>query len=149
MSDEVSSSDRDPLSIACELVGRFQYHFARIDQALNVGITALFGLDDIASDIICANLDFMRKVYIINSQVIMQFKDKDELVTSLLGRIRNINEPDRQTVIYSSFEPHEDGVKFTRLIAKNGLKSPAHIWPKKKFEDLCTSGSTLTFLSPV
>ena len=141
MSDKVppSPSNRDPLSIACELVGQFQYHFARIEQALNVGVTTLFGLNDIASNIICANLDFMRKVYIVRSQVIMQFKDKDEYVTGLLGRISGINEPDRQTVIHSSFEPHGDGVKFTRLIAKHGLEHSPHIWPKKKFDDICAT----------
>jgi hypothetical protein len=132
-------SDRDPLSIACELVGQFQYHFARIEQALNVGIATLFGLNDIASDIICANLDFMRKVYIVRSQVIMQFKDRDEYMISLLGRISRINEPHRQTVIHSRFEPHEGGVKFTRLIAKQGLEHSPHIWPKKKFDDLCAT----------
>jgi len=135
--------DRDPLSIACELVGQFQYHFARIEQALNVGITILFGLNDIASDIVCANLDFVRKVNIVRSQVIMQFKDKDEYVNKLLGQISGINDPDRQTVIHSSFEPHEDGVKFTRLIAKKGLEHSPHIWPKKKFDDLCATMDSL------
>ena len=77
----------------------------------------------------CATLDFMRKVYIVRSQVITQFKDKNESVTGLLTRISRINDPDRQTVIYSSFEPHEDGVKFTRLIAKEGLQPLIRIWP--------------------
>jgi hypothetical protein len=141
MSDEVppSSSDRDPLSIACELVGRFQYHFARFEQALNTAITTLFGLNDIASDIICANLDFTRKLNIVRSQVIMQFNDKNEYVTGLLGQIFSINEPLRQTVIHSSFEPHGDGVKFTRLIAKKGLEPSTHVWDKKKFGNLCAT----------
>jgi hypothetical protein len=53
---------RDPLSIACELVGRYQYHFSRIDDALNEGIAKVFDLNEGASSVLLANMDFMKKV---------------------------------------------------------------------------------------
>lgn len=37
----LSSENRDPLSAACELVGRFQYHFSKIEAALNQGVATL------------------------------------------------------------------------------------------------------------
>jgi hypothetical protein len=58
MSDEVppSPSDRDPLRAACELVGRFQYHFSKIEAALNQGVARVLDLNDTTKDIVCANL---------------------------------------------------------------------------------------------
>jgi hypothetical protein len=125
-------------------VGRFQYHFSRIERALNLCIAKLFDLSEISADIVCANIDFVKKVYIVRSQVIVQFKDKDNAVVDLLGKIYGINEPDRQIVIHSTFEPDDvDGVRFTRLIAKKGLDRPKQVWSKKKFEDLFTKMDTL------
>jgi hypothetical protein len=95
---------RDPLSIACELVGRYQYHFSRIDGALNEGIAKVFDLNEGASSVLLANMDFMKKVNIIRVMSSLQFTD-DGSLGKLLDDIAAINNPDRQTVIHSTFEP--------------------------------------------
>src|SRR3979490_963496 len=105
---------RGPLSVACELVGRFQYHFSRIDRALDVGIAKVFSLNDGATEVLVANMDFMKKIHVIKVMSGLQFSD-DGSLAKLLGKIAGINNPYRQTVIHSTFEPHENGgVKFTR-----------------------------------
>jgi hypothetical protein len=119
-------SDRDPVSIACELVGRFQHHFARIDQGMDEAITKVFNLDDGAAAILLANIDFMKKVDILCSVIALQFSvaDKKAADRLLKKKIAGINSPHRQTVIHSTFEPHgTDSVKFRRVTAKGELPS--------------------------
>jgi hypothetical protein len=132
-------SDREPLSVACELVGRFQHHFARIDQGMDEAITKVFDLDDGAAAILLANIDFMKKVDILRSVIALQFSVADkEAADRLLKKIKGINNPDRQTVIHSTFEPHgTDSVKFRRVTAKGKLSIQEPIWTKADFERRC------------
>ena len=105
----------DPLSVACELVGRFQYHFSKIEKALDAGITKVFSLNDGASTVLVANIDFKKKADVVKAMAALQFKD-DGSLDKLLSEILGINSPHRQTVIHSTFEPHDAGaVKFVRV----------------------------------
>jgi hypothetical protein len=54
----------DPPARACELVGRFFYHFGRVELQLDAAITKLFKLDPVYAPIITANIDFVRKLNI-------------------------------------------------------------------------------------
>jgi hypothetical protein len=140
-----SPDDRDPLSVACELVGRFQYHFSKIETSINQGIAKLLNLNDIARDIVCANLDFVKKLNIIQTAIAYQFVDKDEAAVSALKQALGINDPHRQTVIHSTFEPFgNDGVRFQRVIAKRGVidRRPQE-WDKARFENFCKQMETL------
>jgi len=147
MSDEVPSSpgDRDPLSAACELVGRFQYHFSKIEAALNQGVAKVLDLNDTSRDIVCANLDFI-KIAIVKTAIAVQFVDSDGSLSEVLDRAVNINNPDRQMVIHSTFEPFgKDGVRFTRITAKEG-RFHRHIqdWDSNKFGGLFTRMDSIT-----
>lgn len=127
----------EPLDIACKLVGRFQFHFSQIEAAINLGIAKVLDLNDDARDIVCANLDFVKKLNIIKAAVTRQFVDKDGSLGSLLDRAAGINNPDRQTVIHSTFEPHGDGVRFIRVITREGKFSrQTHDWDQGRFTNV-------------
>ena len=136
MSEPLGSEkeSRDPLGMACELIGKYQYHFSQIERALNDGISKVLDLNDGAADIVTANLDFVKKLNIVRSVIKLQFDDRDGSAEELLRKILGINEPDRQTVIHSTFEPAEDGVRFRRIVAKAALKRAEVTWDKKQFE---------------
>lgn len=133
-----NSADSDAHRTACELVGRFQYHFSRIEAALNRGIAKVLDLNEGAADIVCANLDFLKKLSIIKSAVSLQFNDKDGSLADLLGKIAGINNPNRQTVIHSTFEACGDGVRFVRVVAKDQLSRQTEDWNREKFERFFT-----------
>jgi hypothetical protein len=124
----------DPLGTACELVGRFQYHFSRIDKALDVGIAKVFSLDDAAAAVLLANMDFMRKVNIIRVMSALQFTD-DGSLAKLLSEIAGVNNPHRQTVIHSTFEPEgDDSVKFRRTTTSHvELVTKESVWTSSDF----------------
>jgi hypothetical protein len=135
MSEKSLDKDRAPLKMACELVGRFQFHFSRIEEAMNRGIAKVLDLSEGAADIVCANLDFMKKLYIIKSAVALQFADKDGSFDKLLSKISATND-ERQIVIHSTFEPRGDGVRFVRIVAKGELDRRTRDWEKQKFDNL-------------
>ena len=55
----------DPLTRACELVGRFLYYFGRVEAQLDEAITKLFKLDATQAPIITSNIDFAKKANIV------------------------------------------------------------------------------------
>lgn len=129
------SSQCDNLRLACELVGRFQYHFSKIEHALDVGIAKFLDLNEGAALIVCANMDTKKKIDTIQSIVRLQFEDKDKSIEKLLNKIAGINNPDRQTVIHSSFEANgADGVKFKRVLARGELDTKPITWTLKDFD---------------
>jgi hypothetical protein len=136
MSDISQPEKRDALSIACELVGRFQYHFSHIDQQLDAGIAKVFSLNEGATSVLVANIDFVKKVNIIRSMVALQFNDKDGSLAKLMQDIAGINEPHRQTIIHSTFEPcGTDSVKFRRFVAKKKLQINEPVWTTEQFNN--------------
>jgi len=80
---------RDALSLACELVGRFQYHFSRIEKALDTGIAKVFSLNEGASTVLVANVDFVKKVNVIKIMAALQFKD-DGSLNKLLDAVAGV-----------------------------------------------------------
>jgi hypothetical protein len=127
--------DRDPLSTACELVGRFQYHFSRLEASVNQGVAKVLNLDDVARDIVCSNLDFLKKINLIKAAIREQFVDKGEAAIKALSKVAEINGQNRQTVIHSTFEPlGHDGVRFRRVLTKEGeLNREPKDWPNATF----------------
>ena len=59
----------DHLSLACERVGRFLYHFSRVEMQLDAAITTICKLDPRYAPIITGNIDFARKVTIVQRAV--------------------------------------------------------------------------------
>jgi hypothetical protein len=139
MSDNQSAPINDPLGAACELVGRFLYHFAGVERRIDAAIAKLFELTEEATDILTANIDFNRKLNLIETIVDEQASEKPKKwradATDLLNAIRRINNPPRQIVAHSSFEPAENGsVRFKRTEAKGKLKRVEPVWTKEMFE---------------
>jgi hypothetical protein len=139
MFDNQSAPVNDPLGTACELVGRFLYHFAGVERRIDAAIAKLFELTDEAAAILTANIDFNRKLNLIETIVDEQASEKPKKwrsdATVLLNAIRRVNSPPRQIVAHSSFEPAENGsVRFTRTEAKGKLKRGEPIWTKETFE---------------
>ena len=56
-----TSPERHPLEQAYALIGRFLYHFGRVEQKINQAVIKLYDLDEKAAPII-AEMDFARKV---------------------------------------------------------------------------------------
>jgi hypothetical protein len=76
MSDRQSAPINDPLGAACELVGRFLYHSAGVERRIDAAIAKLFELSEAAADILTANIDFNRKLNLIETIVDDQASDK-------------------------------------------------------------------------
>jgi|NGEPerStandDraft_6_1074524.scaffolds.fasta_scaffold203027_1 hypothetical protein len=133
-----TAEGHDPLARACELVGRFNYHFSRLEQKLNASIAKLFKLDDVSADILTANIDFSRKVNIVRSAVTAQNASPGEKwlteeIKSAFNGVLEINN-ERLIVAHSPFEVHADGgVVFDRTVAREELKRNEIVWSEQKF----------------
>ena len=96
------TSVTDDLGQACELVGRFLFHFAGVERRIDAAVAKLFELTDDAADTLTANIDFSRKVNLIKTMVDLQASDKAPAWrtngSDLLNAIRGINDPHRQTI---------------------------------------------------
>jgi hypothetical protein len=108
----------DPLEAACSPVGRFQYHFAKVEQKIDQAVIKLFDLNDKTGPIITANVDFAKKVAFVKTSANQQaMSDKDKgFARKTCGDVFAINDV-RQFVIHSSFEPHKGGVLFRRMVS--------------------------------
>ena len=133
----IDAEPHDPLAEACELVGRFMYHFGQIEDALDEGIRKLFGLQADPAKVITASMDFSRKMGIVQSALLMQAVDDDD---KIIAKIRapfkaafQVN-MDRQIVAHSPFSPFSDGVSFDRSIAREGLNRQDPKWTRAMFE---------------
>jgi hypothetical protein len=97
------------------------------------GISKVLTLNEGSKDIVCANLDFWKKLNIIRSAVALQFEDKDKELVATLNKVMEINNY-RQTVIHSTFEAGpNDNVRFSRVIAKNSLERQTQDWDPARF----------------
>jgi hypothetical protein len=139
MSEPTPVVEDDPLGKACELVGRFLFHFAGVERRIDAAVAKLFELTDDAADTLTANIDFSRKVNLIKTMVDLQASDKAPAWrtngSDLLKAIRGINDPHRQTIAHSSFEPAENNsVRFKRTLAKGKLQRDEPVWTKAAFE---------------
>jgi 3-methyladenine DNA glycosylase/8-oxoguanine DNA glycosylase len=128
--------EADPLARACELVGRFVYYFSRVEQQLDAAITKLFKLDPAYAPIVTANLDFYKKLQVVQCAVDLQTKAGMQITNAkrTLNRVAEVNN-DRQVVAHSPFDAGDpDGVQFKRTVAKGQLKIEACHWTEKEFE---------------
>jgi len=100
----------DPLEAACSLVGRFQYHFGRVEQKIDQAVIKLLDLDDKAGPIVTGSVAFASKLNFVRTSAYEQAgnnKDK-QCADDTCNDVFKINN-DRQIVIHSSFEPAPSG----------------------------------------
>ena len=136
----------DPLEKACSLVGRFQYHFGRLEQKIDQAVIKLLDLDERTAQIVTGSVDFAKKLNFLRTSAYDQAttaenkRFADDTCNSVFGI--NIT---RQTVIHSSFEHTSDGsVQFRRTVAKDGrVRIDDPVWDDKEFAKHTTKMSTL------
>jgi len=142
-----TSAQADPLQQACLLVGRFQYHFARIEQKIDQGVIKLLDLDDKAGPIVTGSVDFAKKLNLLWAVAYEQATNDTgrEFVDRTCKDVFAVN-IDRQRVIHSSFEPAPTGgVQFKRTVASHGRFSvDDRVWGDKEFNNQYTKMNTLT-----
>jgi hypothetical protein len=125
----------DPLEAACSLVGRFQYHFGRVEQKIDQAVIKLLDLDDKAGPIVTGSVDFAKKLNFVRTSAYQQARnDKDkQFADDTCKDVFEINRV-RQTVIHSSFGPGPGGVQFKRTVAKDGrVRADDQVWDDEKF----------------
>jgi len=127
----------DPLETACSLVGRFQYHFGRVEQKINQAVIKLLDLDDKAGPIVTGGVDFANKLNFVRTYAYKQAgNDQDKQFTEKTCKeVFDINNPVRQIVIHSSFEPAPGGgVQFRRTVARDGrIRVDDQVWGNTEF----------------
>jgi hypothetical protein len=136
----------EALEAACSLVGQFQYHFARIEQKIDHAVIKLLDLDDKAGPIVTGGVDFANKLNFVRTYAYKQAgNDQDKQFTEKTCKeVFDINNPVRQIVIHSSFEPHDDGVQFRRTVAKNGrVRVDDQVWDGRKFSEYYSKMTSL------
>jgi hypothetical protein len=130
-------AQQDPLEAACLLVGRFQYHFGRIEQKIDEAVIKLLDLDAKAAPIVTGSVDFAKKVNFVRTAAYQQAgNEKDKQFTERTCKdVFDINNPVRQIVIHSSFEPAtHGGVQFKRTVATGGrVQVDVQVWDDEKF----------------
>jgi hypothetical protein len=125
----------DPLEAACSLVGRFQYHFGRVEQKIDQAVIKLLDLNDKAGPVVTGSVTFASKVNLVRTCAYQQAgNDQDkQFAKQTCDDVFDINDA-RQIVIHSSFAPHDDGVQFSRTVAKKGrVRLDAPVWNNEKF----------------
>ena len=68
----------DPLEAACSLVGRFQYHFGRVEQKIDQAVIKLLDLDDKAGPIVTGSVDFAKKVNFVRTSAFEQARNDND-----------------------------------------------------------------------
>src|ERR1700730_2597338 len=104
------------LDLACALVGLFMYHFANLENQIDAAVAKLFELKDNTAQMINGSVDFFKRYNLVHTAVRYQVDD-DEY--KRLKRILTEHNNARQVVAHSRFQPAGDGVKFTRVVARD------------------------------
>jgi hypothetical protein len=133
MSDNVELSFDD----ACRLVGKFLYCFGRMERALDSAIAKVLELDDVKLSVVVANLDFAKKIAIVQAAIVEQFAidQSTEKAVSILNRILGFNSSERVLVAHCIFETTGKSVVLSKSKAgEKGIKSQGQTWTTDDFE---------------
>src|SRR6516225_3555143 len=126
----------DLLEAACSLVGRFQYHFGRVEQKIDHAVIKLLDLDEKAGPIVTGSIAFASKVNFVRTSAYQQAGNENDkqFAEKTCNDVFEINNV-RQIVIHSSFEPAPGGgVQFRRTVAKDGrVRVDDQVWDDKEF----------------
>jgi hypothetical protein len=127
----------DPLETACSLVGRFQYHFSRVEQKIDQAVIKLLDLDEKAGPIVTGSVDFAKKLNFVRTSAYQQAVNDEgkEFAEKTCKDVFAVNGV-RQIVIHSSFEPHNGGVQFRTTVAAAGrVRVDDQVWNDSKFSE--------------
>jgi hypothetical protein len=129
---DMTSNDLDR---ACAQVGLFMYHFANLENQIDAAFAKLFELKDNTAQMINGSVDFLKRYNLVRTAVRYQVDENEyKRLKEILTKVTDYNNA-RQVVAHSRFEPAGDGVKFTRVVARDGTVTiPDETWSKEKFE---------------
>src|SRR5439155_2630296 len=99
-------------------------------------ITKLFKLDPATAPIVTANMDFSRKLNLVEFAVKSEIKRKPKLIVideDMFSKIRAQNQL-RLVVAHQAFDPGEAGGVDFKQSAKTRVTAGEH-WPEQKFKD--------------
>jgi hypothetical protein len=131
-----AATQGDLLERACALVGRFQYHFGRVEQKINEAVIKLLDLDEKAGQIVTGSVDFAKKVNLVRTSASQQLSDakNKQFAEDTCNAVFDINTT-RQNVIHAAFEPVGDSVQFRRTVAKDGrVRVLDDLWDANAFD---------------
>jgi len=115
----------DPKERAWTQVGRFMYHFARVEQKINQAVIKLTELDAKAAPVV-ELIDFGKKLDgLVRASAYAQATNEADkaFAKDVCNRAFNINR-DRTIIAHASFEPTDDGVQFSRAVTMKGEVRP-------------------------
>jgi hypothetical protein len=119
------SKDRDeqdnPLARACELVGRFLYHFGRVDRKIDEAVIKLLDLGEKLAPVVTA-IDFAKKLRLVKLSADTQITDPAENKNAhdICARVYTVND-DRTLIAHSDFDAAPGGgVQFGKVTTKDG-----------------------------
>jgi hypothetical protein len=121
-----TSAQPDPLERACSLVGRFMFHFGRVEKKIDQAVIKLSDLDEKVAPIV-AMTDFARKVDFVRTSAYAQTSDaknKKDFAKETCNTVHGINLV-RRMIAHTSFESTSNGdVQFGRTVTKDGCFQP-------------------------
>ena len=96
----------DPLETVCSLVGRFQYHFGKVEQKIDHAVIKLLDLDEKAGPVVTGSVAFASKVNLVRTCAYQQAGNEQDkqFAKQTCDDVFDVNDV-RQIVIHSSFEP--------------------------------------------
>jgi hypothetical protein len=116
-----NSDKEDPLARACELVGRFLYHFGRVDRKIDEAVIKLLDLGEKLAPVVTA-IDFAKKLRLVKLSADSQISDpaEKENAHDICARVYAVND-DRTLIAHSDFDAAPGGgVQFGKLPTKDG-----------------------------
>lgn len=132
--DQDHSADAQ-LDLACQQVGKFMYHFAQVEAALDCIIGKVLDLDETQIRILAATLPLAKKISTARCAIAEQEKPKRwrDAADKVFSKIARIN-TDRNVVAHSSFAPAEGGaVEFSHAAADRQLIATRKVWTREMF----------------
>jgi hypothetical protein len=142
---QMTNGTPNPRERAWTQVGRFMYHFARVEQKINQAVIKLTELDAKAAPVV-ELIDFGKKLddLVRASAYALATNNADkEFAKDVCGRAFDMNKY-RRIVAHASFEPAGDGVQFSRAVTTKGEVRPVtDPWTDADFENCYAEMSAL------
>ncbi|GEL44190.1 hypothetical protein MEX01_47810 [Methylorubrum extorquens] len=138
---EAQAQGSEYIDEACLLVGKFLYNFSIMEKGVDAAIYKLFDLQPEYAPIISLNMDFARKVNILQNASVMRIFDQNETerqkFDKLTSQMFGINQPFRARIAHAPFEPDgKDAVIFAGTKTKNGKQVAGLRITRQTFNDL-------------
>jgi|GEM_PF-6610156 len=134
---DISTAEED-IDWACLQIGRFFHTWSLLESQINHIIRLLFKLNAINAAIICANIQFRDKVFVIQTAMALQDRNSNEesqrKIRKVANRIARLSKS-RNLLAHTGFTATKDRlVVFYKIEAKGNFDVPDVYWSEKDFE---------------